>query len=183
MRGSDRLTDDACFARVLAAFAGERYPLDAGASKVMNFMLHDCSGCDATITPHDFAINFGWNYGPHHYFMATAPAIASWLLDAVGVRGEREVRGRIAAARIPAIPPFFAWELPALHVALVAGLTEVTIRVRDSEAALATPLPEPDRTPKFATLAQPCAHCLQVPERYRVLGDGSLVCLACGRSQ
>ena len=44
-------------------------------------MLEDPRGCDAEITPNDFTIQFGWNFGPHHYLLSTAPGIASYLLD------------------------------------------------------------------------------------------------------
>lgn len=177
------LSDERCFTRALAAFAGERYRLDAGASKVMYFMCHDPSGCDAVITPSSFEINYGWNYGPHRYFLQTAPGIVSWLLIASGACGEREVRAPIGPTTIPTIDGYPGWQMPALHVAMLEGPAQIAIRVRDTIAGLADPLPSPIVGPPFLELPHLCRHCGRVPERYRVLRDGSLVCLACGRSQ
>jgi hypothetical protein len=180
------LTDEPCFARVLAVLAGERFAFDESASKVMYFMLRDDRGCDAVISARGFEINFGWSYGPHHYVLSTAPPIVSWLLDAAGARGAREVRVAIGPTDLPSVKPCFSWRAPALHVAMVAGLDQVSIRVRDRVAALADPLPAPapaPHAPGLAEATQPCRHCGQVPDSYRVLRDRSFVCLACGRSQ
>ena len=62
-----------------------------------------------------------------------------------------------------------------------AWTTRVMVRIRADEAALDDELPTvSDR--KFARYAHACPQCHQVPERYRVLSDGGLVCLACGSS-
>lgn len=172
------------FGRVMATFAGERYPLDAGASKVMHFMCWDHSGCDAVITASTFEINFGWNYGPHRYFLRTAPGIVSWLVAASGTRGERELQFPIGPTEIGPTGGFSPWQMPALQVAMWAERDQLTIRMRDTVAALASPLPPPVPPHlQYRAVGQPCRHCGQTPDRYRVLRDGSFVCLACGRSQ
>ena len=106
------------------------------------------------------------------------------MLAASGTRGEPDVRFAIEPTEIAPVGIFPAWKMPALHVWMRGAPDRITIRVRNTVAALADPLPvPPPLVPTYLELTHPCRHCGQVPKRYRVLLDESLVCLACGRSQ
>lgn len=183
-----------CFSQALDAFAGRRFAIDAGASKMLNLILRhpDCTPprCDATITRSDIEVRYGWTHGLHAYRLDVAPQVVSWLLAAAGARGgEREVRAAVGPIAVPkleihldAARPlcFPAWQAPAFHLWMHAEADRLLIRVRDTAEALAAPIPGPQEV----ELPQRCQHCGQVPDRYRALTDGvTLVCLACGRSQ
>jgi hypothetical protein len=60
----------------------------------------------------------------------------------------------------------------------------VVIKIRDATIDPgARALPPPIEPPiEYITGEHPCPHCGVVPERYRRLRGGGLVCLACGRS-
>lgn len=182
-----------CFSRVLDAFAGRRFAIDAAASKMLKYMLWSPSGdptrCDATITRSDIEIRYGWIHGLHSYRLDVAPQVVSWFLAAAGARGgEREVRAAVRSIEIPAFEihrdagrwRYSGWQVPAFHLWMQAEADRVLIRLRDTADALAAPIPGPQEV----EFPQRCQHCGRVPDRYRALTDGvTLVCLACGRSQ
>jgi hypothetical protein len=182
-----------CFSRVLDAFAGRRFAIDAAASKMLKYMLWSPScgptSCDATITRSDIEIRYGWTHGLHSYRLDVAPQVVSWFLAAAGARGgEREVRAAVRSIEIPAFEVrqdagrwrYSGWQVPAFHLWMHAEADRVLIRLRDTAEALAAPIPGPQEV----EFPQRCQHCGQVPDRYRALTDGvTLVCLACGRSQ
>src|SRR5262249_25990861 len=98
--------------------------------------------------------------------------------------GERHLRARFGSIEFGQIGAFPPWRVGERHVQLRAEADLVTIRVRRTALALDMPVVTPPwPEPTYIELAQACAHCDQVPERDRVLMDGSRVCVACGRSQ
>ena len=178
-------TDAESFESVMAVLRGERIALDPGASKMLSFMLEDPRGCDAEITPSWFWIRFGRTFSPHRYVMQVAPAVVSFLLDGADFPATRRLTRRLEPTTIPAIGDRFpSWAFGARYVWIEALIARTVIRIRDTEAALADALPEipPHLGPAFVVLDRTCPHCGRVPERYRVLSDGSHVCLLCGRS-
>ena len=64
----------------------------------------------------------------------------------------------------------------------------VTIMVRAAtsrSAGAGAPRPFPPPLvgpPEYLTATHPCPHCTAIPDRYRKLSDGALVCMACGAS-
>jgi hypothetical protein len=173
-------TPEQCFALALEAFAGRRFELGSGSGKMLRILLggHDL---DASITPSGIRLSFGGR--THDYMPETAPAIVSWLLDAAGAQPDtREITASIGPAEMRT---YGIWRLSRLHVRLSATRELIAIRVRSAAEALDVPLPLPRPLPEppYVVLPERCPHCGEVPERYRVLHDWSLVCLACGRSQ
>ena len=161
---------------------GERIPLNAGATKTLHFILHGLAqGCDATITANQFAISYGPR-GPHsQYIHDLGPVVVSWLLDAAP-------GGKLAPGSLPwwgGMPG--TWPYGSFGVWIKAEPECVTIRVRSTAAHSGTDEPEPFPPPfvgppEYLPGAHPCPHCAVVPDRYRKLSDGALVCMACGAS-
>jgi hypothetical protein len=168
----------------MAVLRGERVPFDAGASKMLSLMLEDPHGCDAEITPRWFWIRYGRSHSPHRYMMQAAPAVVSFLLDGETFPVTRRFTRRFGPAIVPACAPFPSWRMGTRFVLIEALVGRTVIRARDTEAALATPIPElpPELGPAFVVLDRACPHCGRVPERYRVILGGSHVCQACGCS-
>ena len=178
-------TDAESHAAVIAVLRGKRIPLDAGSLKMLAFLLDDPSGCDAELTPDAFTVRFGWNYGPHSYFLWCAPGALSFLLEGTELPPTRRLTRQIGPGTLPQLgnsPPDRPY--PARYVRIEALVGRTLIRVREHEAALDISIVEPPHDgPRFVAIPRECRHCGVVPDRYRVLGDRSLVCLACGRSQ
>lgn len=177
-------TDRESYEAVLAVLRGGRAPFDAAASKMLCLMLEEPHGCDAEITPQWFWIRYGRTRSPHRYMMQVAPAVVSFLLDGEELPATRRFTRRLGPAIIPTRDRFPSWRMGTRFVLIEALVGRTVIRARDTEAALASPIPElPLETgPAFVVIDRACPHCGQVPERYRVLLDGSHVCHACGCS-
>ena len=167
-------------ARVHAVLGGERVPLDDGATKVLSFMLREPLGCDAWITD-QLVVQLGPHSANHRYRPELAPTIVSWLLD------------HAPARHLPAgTMPYWGgapkrWSYGPSNVWIAPDVERVMIMIRDaSDPADRAPLPLPpppiEAPPQFAIGDRACPHCAVIPERYRVLRDGGLVCLTCGAS-
>jgi len=169
-------------ARVQAVLRGERVPLDDGATKVLHFMIKDPHGCDVWITADQLVMQFGPHSANHAYLPELAPAIVSWLLESAPT-------GYLPAGTLPywgGMPK--RWSYGPCGVWIDPGSDRVAIMIRDAshrDVLDRTPLPLPppiEAAPEFVSGAHPCPHCGVVPDRYRKLPDGALVCLACGAS-
>ena len=69
---------------------------------------------------------------------------------------------------------------------LKATTDQITIQIREATALELSAPPlfaPPDLRPKYIEGTEPCPSCGVVPDRYRELRDGALVCLACGASR
>src|SRR5262245_38136457 len=168
------------YADVLAVLHGRRIPLDVATWQIASFMLVDRGGCDAEITRSAFTLS--WRRGElHAYARWCAPGVVSFLLQGATFPATRHLTRRLGPMTIPATVRYPMLQFDARYVRIASLDASVAIRVRDSEADLdhelapVPPLPDPPTGHR-------CPHCVQVPERYRVLSDGTLVCLACGRS-
>lgn len=134
-------TDAESHAAVIAVLRGERIPLDAGSLKMLTLLLDDPSGCDAELTPDAFTVRFGWNYGPHAYSLWCAPGTVSFLLDGTELPRTRRLTRQIGPGTLPELGnsgpkrPY-----PARYVRIEALVGRTVIRVRESEAALDTPI-------------------------------------------
>ena len=190
--------------QVLAVLDGERPTLDADSLKILYFMLESNAGCDATITPDKFVIQYGWHLSLHPYTADLAPRVVSWLLAAstggylpggtmpwwfpdragVEVMTFGYDRDRKAMSRIRTEPIGPHWSYGPRRIWIDLEPARVVVMVRDATTdpgADAHPAPiEPP--PTFLVGDHACPHCGAVPDRYRRLRDGSLVCAACGRS-
>ena len=191
------------FDRVRAALAGERFPLDAGSTKLLFYMLERPDGCDAWLTPGRFVIQYGWHLAHHPWVEDDAPRVVSWLCAsapagylAAGTmpwwfpNPERVSEERFGygpdgkMARLASEPVGPCWSYGARRVWFDATPERITLLVRDATVdpgpdAWPAPIEPP---PAFLAGDHPCPHCGDVPDRYRRLSDGSLVCMACGRS-
>lgn len=178
-------SDAESYEAVTSALRGASFALDPGSSKMLWYMLEDPRGCDAEITPSWFWIRYGRTFSPHRYVMQVAPAVVSFLLDGAGLPPTRRLTRRLGPATVPAFRDRYpSWAFGARYVLIEALIARTVIRIRDTEPALADGLPEipPHLGPSFVVLDRTCPHCGLVPDRYRVLHDGSHVCLSCGRS-
>ncbi|HEY5921726.1 MAG TPA: hypothetical protein VIV11_08645 [Kofleriaceae bacterium] len=172
-------------ARTHAVLHGERIPLDALATKTLFYMLNAFEGCDAAITADQFAITFGPR-GPHsRYLPNIAPVVVSWLLDAAP-------SGELAAGALP-----WWWDKPgtwtyrrfAVWIKSEPACVTLMVRATDHPGVAidphAAPRPFPPPLlgpPEYLTGTHPCPHCTAIPDRYRKLSDGALVCMTCGAS-
>jgi hypothetical protein len=168
--------------RTQSVLRGERVPLGEGATKVLYFMVHRPRGCDAWITPGKLVMQLGPHSANHSYTPDLAPQIVSWLLDVAP-------NGYLPAGSLPAWAGAPGrWSYGPRSVWIDAARDRITIMIRDAsdrDPLDTTPLPLPPRIeapPEFVPGTHPCPHCGAVPERYRKLLDGALVCLACGAS-
>ena len=178
------------FGGVLAAFDGGRFPLDAGASKVLRLMLERPEGCDAVLRPDGFEVRFGWSPSRHRYNLAAGPQAVSYLLDlAQAAAGAIEVQAVVGPATVAALDGD-AWSFEARRVWLTRSTSSVAIAVRRTDAneppRSLRPFPEPIDypPPSFVELssAQFCPACGALGSRLRQLMTGFLVCSACGGS-
>lgn len=172
--------DASVFDQVQAILAGARVPREELSLKILHFMLEDPRGCDATVTPDRFRIQYGWHLSYHHYFLDIAPGVVSWLCAAAP-------DGYLAAGALPwwgGAPG--AWSYGPRRVWFDASPARVVIMIRDATGTPAgarlPPPPSIEPPPEYLPGDHPCPHCGVVPERFRRLRDGSLVCFACGRS-
>jgi len=168
---------------VQSALRGGPVSLSPSVSKMLWFMLESERGCDAEVTPRSFTVWYGTR-GASQYFLSVAAGIVSFLLDGVALPETRHVIRRIGPTTVPPFPPFPSWAFGVRHVRIDAIADRTMIRVRTSEAPLAdlgSEVPIEGRH-QFLALDRACPHCGRTPDRYRVLSDGSHVCLACGRS-
>jgi hypothetical protein len=168
--------------RVHSVLRGERFPLDDGALKVLSFMVRRPDGCDAWITPGKLVMQLGPRSANHSYTPELAPAILSWLLD-------HAPHGYLPGGTMP----YWAgapgrWSYGPSSVWINAESDRITIMIRDGSDRNALdrtpgPLPAPIETPpEYVVGDHACPHCGVVPDSYRRLWDGALVCLACGAS-
>jgi hypothetical protein len=167
---------DDSFANVLSVFRRERFALDEHGSQALWFAL-DGDAADIEITPQHFRVRMP----KHHdleYSVATAAGVMSFLL--AGAIDARTVRTRIAPTTIQAgrMP---AWTCPSRHVLAEAWTLRVVVRVRANAAALDEPIPAISEK-IYVKLSHACVICHEVPDRYRILSDDSLVCMGCGAS-
>lgn len=166
------------FANALAAFRGERFELDEHGSQALWFAF-ETDAADLEVTPTHFHVR----PARHHemsYPLAVAAGVLSFLLERFGTVGPRSIRTWIARTPIH-VGRMPAWTTPARHVLAEAWTSRVVVRVREHEADLDDELPTLSER-KFLKLSHACPHCHITPERYRVLSDGGLVCVACGAS-
>jgi hypothetical protein len=187
------------FAQVQAILAGAaRTPLADTGTKLLYYMLERHHGCDVTVTPERFYIQYGWHTAHHRYVDTFALQVVSWLCDAaptgylpagslpwwfeasdtstVNIYAD----GTALQSRYPLEP---RWAYGARRIWIDRAPDSVVLRVRDATidpgaASIPTPIEPPI---EYLPGAHPCPHCGIVPERYRKLG-GSVVCLACGAS-
>lgn len=174
----------ACFDAVLSASRGRRFPFDALGSQMLWFMVN---GCAAEITPSSFVVPYIISGRSDHYDLSLAPGIISFLLGGTALPETGHVIRQIqlvANRTFDGFPPWDESSLGARYVRIDDVGGRIVFRIRGSVAALAAIGPEvPVVDPvRFLVLERTCPHCGHIPERYRVLRDGSLVCLACGRS-
>lgn len=171
---------------VRAALRGRRIPLGRTGSQMLWFMLHN--GCAAEITPSSFIVPDIISGRSDEYELSLAPGIVSFLLDGTRLPETGHVIRQIRLAAPATGDGFPAWDesnLGTRYVRIDDVPGRTVFRIRASEAALADLGPEvPVVDPvRYLVLDRMCPYCGRVPERYRVLRDGSHVCLACGRSQ
>jgi hypothetical protein len=190
------------FDQVQAVLAGTtRLPLDAGGTKLLHFMLERNEGCDVTMMPDTFHIQYGWHLAYHRYDHDLAPRVVSWLCDAApagylpagALPWWFEVTGDTTrdtfvhdgvgmVVRSESLGPCWMYGPHRLWFDHSPG--RVVIMIRDATidpgpGALPPPIEPPI---EYITGERPCPHCGVVPERYRRLRGGGLVCLACGSS-
>jgi hypothetical protein len=155
--------------------------LDDGSTKVLFFMLERSEGCDATISADRFSIQYGWHPSHHQYKPDIAPRVLGWLR--LFVRD-----GELG----PGLLPWWGggkhdlpyWAFGRRRVWFDASSDRIVVCVRDARAGLdRRALPAPIEPPiEYLVIDHACPHCASIPERYRKLRGGGLVCLACGRS-
>lgn len=175
----------ACYEATQSALRGRRFPLDAHGSQMLWFMVQD--GCAAEITPSSFVVPYIISGRSDHYDLLLAPGIISFLLGGTRLPEAGHVIRQIhlfAGATFDRFPPWDESRLGARYVRIDDVDGRIVFRIRASVAALAALGPEVAVVDpvRFVVLERTCLHCGHIPERYRVLRDGSLVCLGCGRS-
>jgi hypothetical protein len=164
------------FANVLGVFRGQRFGLDEHGGQALWFACVD-DASDMEITPQHFRVRMP----KHHdldYSVETAAGVMSFLLaDSIDTRivRTRITPRKIQAGRMP------GWTCPSRHVLAEAWTLRVVVRLRTNEDALDEPIPDISKK-IYVKLSHACTICHEVPERYRVLSDDSLVCMGCGAS-
>ena len=186
MAWSERERDPESFSKVLRVFEGERHALDLSSSKVLRFMLERSEGCDARLSPDRFEIRFAWHPSRHRYYLSTAPAVVSRILDLAGAHpGSHQVQAVIGPATLP------QWSFGRRRVWLRMNQDAIAIHVRPAEGEETSAVGEPVAFPEPIEFARrfidfpsplPCPHCASLVASYRRLEGGSLVCGTCGRS-
>ncbi len=180
---------DARYHAVRSALHGARFPFDDRGAQMLWFMLMN-NGCAAEITPSSFIVPYIISGRSDHYELSLAPSILSFLLGGNGLPETGHVIRRIQCAAAPfdgSFERFPVWDelrFGERYVRVDDANERTVFRIRASKAALdeldpGVPVVDPVR---FLELRRTCPHCGRIPERYRVLRDGSHVCLACGRS-
>ena len=143
MAWSERERDPESFSKVLRVFEGERYALDFGSSKVLRFMLERPEGCDASLSTDRFEIRFGWHPSRHRYYLSTAPAVVSRILELAGAPpGSQQVQAVIGPASLP------PWSFGRRRVWLRANQDAIAIHVRPAEGEEASAIGEPAAFPE-----------------------------------
>jgi|SRR5215471_2046150 len=186
MAWNERARDPESFSRVIRVLEGERYALDLGSSKVLRFMLERPEGCDANLSADRFEIRFGWHPSRHCYYLHTAPAVVSRILELAGAPpGAQEVQAVIGPASLP------QWSFGRRRVWLRVNPDAISIHVRPTEGDEVSSIDEPAAFPEPIEFPRhvldfpsplPCPHCATLAATYRQLQGGSLVCGSCGRS-
>jgi hypothetical protein len=158
--------------------------------KVLHFMLHSSRGCDASISADGFLIRFGWNPGPHRYFLQIAPGIVSQLLRSCGYReAPTGISAVLDLSSVPERRGFPPWPHERRLLWLRVRPDEVFLSIR-ADDALHRQDAWPDPIPPLAlalrtmlTFPEPvvCPHCLHLCEEARV-SAGRLICPRCARS-
>ena len=168
---------------VQGALRGEGAPLDAATAKMLWYLLEHEAGCDAEITPRSFTVWYVGR-GASPYVLAVAPGVVGFLLEGEALPGPGHVIRPLGPGTIPAVAPLPPQPFGTRYVRIDASTDRTVIRIRPDAAALADLGPEvPIEGPhRFVVGERACPHCGRVPDRYRVLGDDSLVCMACGAS-
>jgi hypothetical protein len=165
-----------------------RVPLDGGSSKLLRFMVHFEEGCDGILSDDGFQVRFGWNPGPHSYFLQLAPACMSQLLSWAGISDHHdEVSAWLPATQVPA-RSFIPWSFSPRQFWLRREETRVLLAIRAGSEPSTLPWPDPilpwrATSPTWRPLKPSvnCPHCRRPVERARDLGD-ALVCPHCARS-
>ncbi|HEX7942532.1 MAG TPA: hypothetical protein VF488_12045 [Gemmatimonadaceae bacterium] len=62
-----------------------RIPLDGRGRKLLYYMLERSEGCDVTLMPDTFHLQYGWHLAYHRYSHDLAPQVVSWLCDAAPI--------------------------------------------------------------------------------------------------
>jgi hypothetical protein len=155
--------------------------LDDACTKQLYYMLERPEGCDATVTADSFVVQYGWHLAHHHYEVELAAGVLRFLVEAApdGLlpAGTLRVWYLDNAGRRP------QWAYGARRVWIDESPERTLIMIRDATIDPGPARPPPiEPAPVFVTGEHPCPHCGVVPERYRRLRDGALVCLACGAS-
>jgi len=173
-------------AQTQTVLRGERVPLDDGATKILhsifNPVMLGADGCDVEIAPADFCLEYGTPGGRHYYMADVAPAIVSWFLD-------NAPAGYLPGGTLPnwgGMRGHWSYGPRSVWIDATDDCVMIMVRAASERRALDDrPLPAPPRLkPPIELLAgtHPCPHCGVVPENYRKLRSGGLVCLACGAS-
>jgi hypothetical protein len=137
-------SDAESYEALVSVLRGRRVALDAGASKMLSFMLEDARGCDAEITPRAFTLRLGPGSRLHRYVLQVAPAVVSYLLDGVELPATRVLTRALGPAVVPALRDRFpSWRFGARHLRIEALIGRTVIRIRESPAGLAEALPGP----------------------------------------
>jgi hypothetical protein len=165
----------ACFDRARAALDGASVPLTSAGSKMLRFMLEDPSGCDAWLTRQRFVATYGWHPSHHRYFSEVAVEVVGFLCERLGARS-----GVIAGSEI-VVDGFIPWSHGARAVWIDVASDKITISIREATSTRFPPRPL-EQLIEYVDGRSPCPSCGDVPERYRRLRDGALVCLGCGAS-
>ncbi len=145
---------------------------------MLAYMLGRPSGCDAWLTRERFVVQYGWHLSHHRYFSDTAVEVVGFLRERIGPR-----HGVLPASTRLAVGGFAAWRHGARAVWIDTASDKITIVIREATSEELPPRPSPLEPPiAYVAGTAPCPACGQVPDRYRKLRGGSLVCLACGAS-
>jgi hypothetical protein len=155
--------------------------LELAGSKLLFFMLREGDGCDATITAERFWVQYSWNLAHHPYDPELAAQVVSWLRM-------RTSEGHLDPGLLPWWDPLAHdvpfWAYGRRTIWFEESTDRVTVFIRDAKLGFDLRIVPPPIEPpvEYPSLTHPCPHCGTVPERYRRLRDGSLVCQACGAS-
>jgi hypothetical protein len=165
---------------VLSVLRGKRVPLDPGSRKMLSLVVCDRAGCDLEITPSSFTVSWS-SERSHAYYLWCAPGLVSFLLDGMPMPPTPRLTRQLGPMTLAASDRAPRLDVEERHLRIEALDERLSIRVRDSAATLDDELPAPPPLPE-PPVGHRCPHCNEIPERYRVLADRTIVCLACGRS-
>jgi hypothetical protein len=125
------------FARVLATFRGERFPLDEHGARCLRAAL-DPTATDLAVTSETFHIRPARGHDAE-YPVDAAPSVLSFLLERAGTVGPRSIKTWIAPTTIRLAES--TWAAPARHVLAEAWTSRVLVRIREHEVDLDDELP------------------------------------------